>query len=637
MVKNPDGTILYSNMTLTNGTSNYSMSGTALLANTSSLPTGAVTATVSSMSYATITVEYTINGTTQINENFTLIPPGAYIKVLNENSLSPIKWWKLWMTNSSASGSGYTTQLTVGKGYPGIAYTDLLDDNLDTAIVNSNSNFTYNFGYTLATFQIVYGITGANTSSNNISVKAWNNVAGRFVNIWNSTGLGNTNKTTSTFTIDNRPGNNSIYGDLFSTCSGYYCPLFSLEMQSDGSSQISVYEVQLISPYTYDENGFAFINYTTFQVVTGTSRFVFESPLISNPNNNYGLRTYFITPGITSYSTLTAYLNSLCYIQQFSVIENNPLISGNPTPIPNALISIYRQYESELKVVDQQKSDYTGIARLCVEAGFPYTLTASATGYYPQSVSDEVFSNAGLYYLKLSKIPFMLNYTNPFDLILMLNPYSIVINNVSTDFTCTALVPYENAVRSFFIVNATFNYTTYPYVLNMSEYPPIYSNMSLPFGLSNATSVVYYNLSSDSKSGNIFTITINKTGIYDLYCGITYIPVNDTSAYPITSPLTSVIMFRVYFEEKSPIAPAGAYLLRYISPAAVYIVGLIIDMIISGWFVVRFGVRSGFIFILIWGLILQIFGGWGMNIQTGVFAAGILFWVTLIFFPYRRD
>jgi hypothetical protein len=634
-ITDPSSNPLSGTATFFNSTYNFNVSfnGTIYL-NTSDLPSGTMNITFRSPNRRTEYLQYLVNNTTQIDAAVQLLNSGILIRVYGEDTLSPYNWWKVFMTNTTVNGTGaYTTQLSVGKGYPGTPFMALLDDDMNTAISNSNANFTYNFGYTNAVFAFTYAITNSASAYNNITLRAWNNTAGAWVTMMSLSKLGNATKTTENFTIDNSEGN-AVFGDLTSLCNGYYCPLWQLTMEPAGSANISAYDFKLISPYTYDRNGFAVVNYTNFILVTGSSRFRFESPVFAP-----GLyRTYFVSPSVEEASTLDAYLNPNCHVQPFQVYVwlQNP--SQTPIAIPNATLSIYKQIGSNTVLIDQQKSDAVGAASLCVESGFPYSFSATAPGYSPEIIYDEVFpTNVQLIYVYLKMTSSNQNLTNPYYVYTNITPSGGDIS-IPKNYTCAALAPYGNAQYSYFIVNRTPIFTGYPSV-NISDYPPTYSNASLPFGLSgynNTTEANYYTGISYSPSGAIFSTQLNLTGKYTMYCGVVYNPYNETIVYTYSGLYNQEVTQTVWYTGTS-LAPSGASLKNYISPVALYIVALIIDMMITGFFVVRFGVRSGFIFILIWGLLVTILSGWGQVLPTGVFALGVLFWLTLMVFPYRRD
>jgi hypothetical protein len=118
-------------------------------------------------------------------------------------------------------------------------------------------------------------------------------------------------------------------------------------------------------------------------------------------------------------------------------------------------------------------------------------------------------------------------------------------------------------------------------------------------------------------------------------CGIIYTPVNDTSIINETSRVNTFVRRGVWVFAGG-IADAGKDLIGVIGENALMIVALVLNMMITGFFVKQFGIRSGFVFLLIWGVMLTIFGSWGFNMFTGIFVAGILLWIGMIMFPYRR-
>jgi len=709
IVTNGGGVVLTDgNVSFSNGTYSFNLSTTngTFSTNTSLLPKGNVSATFKDfVTYADKTVYYNVTNETQISTTIVLSFSGVTIRVFGEDSLSPINWYKVTMTNGTASTGAYTTQLTVGKGNPGGYLINFLDDDINTYESNLNALFTYEFGFTNATFALTYNISDAVGNSTNLTLKIYNNTVGAWDTVFNLTNSGNSGGiTTRYFTIDNSPSIYANYGDIFTSCLGTYCPLFMMNMTPAGSAVIKVYEMRLTEPYTYDTNGFAQINFTKFPITSGTSRFMFQSPVYASSLNNYGLRTYFINPSAMATINLDAYLSNLCYIQQFQTVQSS-LATTNPIPVPDVLLTLMKVFGTELKIVDQQKSDYSGIARLCVEAGYPYTMTFVKSGYQTQTAYDEVFSNAGPYYVNMFTVNASDYFSNPYSTNISITPADNYIHNSTTIYTCAVLAPYNpwgpsgNVLLSSFLrIYHSYEFAAYPPNISSALYPPssgfcngtapfctnYYTNTTCaavvgcnwvnwivtgacngpptclshlkestclnetgcdwtrfgPFGISTLhNSTLVSNQTSTNPLGAIFTYGLNESGTYNITCGGYFRVVNDTSIFNATGSIIEISKQRVIWVEPTGggIAGAGKDLIGNISESALYFVVLILDMIITSFFVRHFGMKSAFIFLVVWAMAMVILGGWGFNAQTGVFSVGFLLWIALMFYPYRRE
>ncbi len=657
-----NGTALFNN-----GTYNYTLSTTngIFFENTSEMPQGNLSITFAFSNMVPYIANYTVDNSTQINDTISMTFGGISVRVFGEDSLSAIPWWKLQMTNStiSAAGAGgYTTQITAGKGLgPGLPLLDFLDDSSATYVENSDYNYTYEFGYTRATFVVMYSITGAAGSNNNITIRAWNNTAGKWNSMFNLTS-GNAATTSSYFYIDNT-GPGAAYGDLFSTCLGsYYCPLFELKMQPDASAKIRVYDVRLVSPYTYDINGFVTANFSSLVLVTGESRFVFTSIMLPS-TNNYGLRTYFLNPTSTGVLSLDAYLNNLCYVQAFQVISSSNLASGQPISIADAKLTLYRNFGGTKIIVDQQKSDYSGIARLCVEAGFPYDMITTATGYQSNNAYDEVFSNTGLYYIRMASSASS-DYINMYNAGGSFYPPAgtYIYHNSSHWINCSWEWPVNaTPLYAWFTVNRTIITDEYPpYIFNNYNitnasnltYPPVWNNQSMPWRLNmSGYQYLYYNATQNYVPGMAsfnFSLDVTDLGQYDIECG-EYYNISDNNYWSgdcfgkfqpffnCTSTVSKVREWSFVFAgtNETGVKAAGGNLKTYIEGNGIWIAAFFLDMLITAFVVRQFGTRSSFIWLLIWAVMLTVLGGWGFTAYTGVFALGAVLWLALLFGPFR--
>lgn len=617
------------------------MSNYSYFINTSQLPRGNTQMDVVFSNYISQVSNYTITNSTQFNMSISMINSALTLRVFGEDSLAAIPWYRVEMTNGTANaslaGSGvFTTMLSVGRGVPGSPQLSFLDDNVNT-YTQSSANFSYQFGYTMANFTILYDVTNSSGSNNNISIDVWNVTEGAWVNVYTHTG-GNANKTYETFTIDNRAGA-AVFGDLYQIClTYYYCPLFQLSIQNEAGASVKVYDIKLVYPYTYDAQGFAQVNYTNFALVQGTSRFVFKTTI--NPftsTNNYGLRTYFINPSQYVSTVLDAYLSPICNNQPFQVQDSSVYLSGSPLTIGGALVSVYRTFGSQSYVIDQQLSGATGDLSLCVEAGYPYVLTATAPGYIPGTWYEQVFSSATqTIYIQLAKTTLLSSIVNPYHTVLNITPSITNIYN-STNYTCFAQAPYRNAIYAYFQVAYQEMNTTYPNV-NYTDYPPAFNWSTKPFGFNDSSYTVIYNSTVYSPDGGIFQINLNSTGRYSMECGLYVVPENETSYLNWTQPVHLFTDKGVWFlgDTGGGIVNVGKDLAQFVSGNTIWFVALLIDMMVSGFFVTKFGSRSAFIFLIIWGVMLTILGGWGLTVYTGIFIVACLGWLAMIFFPYRN-
>lgn len=637
-----------------NGSYNFSQNTTNgyFEVNTSQLPHGNMSVIFTFPGYIATEYNYSVDNTTQINSTLLLVNSGLLVRVFGENSGAPINWYKLRMINSTSNGTGsFETQLSVGRGTsPGNPIPGFLDGSLATFENNPSLNYTYQFGYTVANFSITYDIDNVGGAVNNITIMAWDNVHNVWVHMWNLTESGNTALVTAYFSVNNSV-DSGFYGDLFGTgstsfCLGQYCPRFELVTEPDATADIKIHEIELVYPYVYDEDGFAEINYTNFQLVTGISRFIFSSPVVSGSVNNYAQRQYFINPTSVEQTQLDAYLNQLCYIQDFQVLQQISDVSSALIGIGDATLTLYRQFGADTNVVDQQRTDATGIATLCVEAGYPYTISIVHPEYDPIIIYDKIWSNVGIEYIYMSRIAAADSYVNPYRVYVNVSPEIWEWHNPGPiNYTCTNLAPTSNAIESYLLIRFFDDTTGYPRQINLSTYPPSWiNNTALPFNLTNLndTGSLIANFSSSSITGSIFTVQLNDTGTYEITCGMRYVSDGSWCWIPATG---FTLCNRQYNDSivrhvtiyPHGIADVGATLQGNISELGLYIVMLLLNMIVAGFFVTKFGARSGFIFLISWALTLTILGGWGFNPQTGLLATAGLLWMALMLYPFRRS
>ncbi len=649
-VRNNKGQHLPAKITFINSTYNYTVQGTSpLYVNTSQLPYGFVTAHVESPNYIPQTLYFNFNESTLIEYNITLINSGVYIKVLHEQSRAPINWYKLAITNSSdrnevnfdtmTSGS-YTNYLTVGKGYPSTPFQEFLDDDLNTYKDNPNANFTYNFGFTNATFEVWYESNGGGT----IQIRAWNNVLGKWDDI-KTISTGTTSRTMQTFNINNKPIPESnittgYYGDLYQNCEGYYCPLF--EVKTTGN--IRLYEIRLVYPYSYNKDGYLSMNYTDFGMATGRSRITASSPLFSSANF-YGERTYYVNPTTEVITNLNIYLYPNCLIQQFYALETIPF-SETPKAIKGALFTIYKEFEGTIYPVDQEISSELGSAYLCVDPTSSYIFTVVHEDYKPFYSYSISFSNPNQPINVFMEVLPKESMSFPYMYFETQCKWSDNANTYDENQTyqmfgkkCPDRLP-DNAT-SFMYTCFVNTYNTkvkinygglYVYRKAFSNYGsnftlPLWNESSLPYNMNETERFeMIYNVTSSSMP-LLFNYLTSDEGDYIFICYVNY----DWQTFRNFTNYYTKYETRILFDKREILAPSGKGLLSGIDKNALWLIGLLFTMMVTGFFGYRFGVNSLLIFFLMWGLILTIFGGWGLNFPTGVLILAILIWLALTF------
>ena len=659
-VKNKNEQHLTGRIVFSNSTYNYTVQGTSpFYVSTIDLPHGSVVASYEFQNYVPYQKYFVFNSSTLIEDVTYLVNSGINIKVLDEQSRAPINWYKLAITNSSdrnevnfdsmTSGS-YTNYLTVGKGYPSTSFRNFLDDDINTFSLNPVENFTYNFGYTNATFEIVYDSSTGGT----IIIKIWNNVFGKWDVAFNKT-VSTTSKTRDFFNVNNKPIpelniTTGYYGDLFQNCLGYYCPLFEISV-INGNAKI--YEIRMIQPYSYDINGFLSINFTDFGMSTGRSRITINSPLFS-ASNNYGERTYYVDPTTSLITSLNAYLYPACTIQQFNVWEQQG-VSDVPKEIKGAMVSIYKEFEGKIYAVDQELTSDLGTAFLCVDPSNSYIFTVVHPDYEPFTSYSISFSNPSqpvnvyLPFLSFSKKIFP-KYLLSSRCLWSDNLNSYDENQTFSQFKkhCPDVLP-ENATSFTYYCYAQLTQGNAKYAsikplyfgLNVwrkqlsSGFPP--SNISLP--LWNESSLPYdFNYTSDYvliynatsiDNPSMFSYQSSDEGEYLFRCYLVY-DVNITTGFD-SKYMTSVAYSdsKIVFRKGLTIAPAGKGLISLMMSGTFWFIALLFSMMVTGFFGYRFGVNSMLIFFLMWGLFLTIFGGWGLNFPTGILILAILIWIAL--------
>lgn len=649
-IRNNKGQHLPAKITFSNSTYNYTVQGTSpLYVNTSQLPYGFVTAYVESPNYIPQTLYFNFNKSTLLEYNITMINSGVYIKVLHEQSRAPINWYKLAITNSSdrnevnfntmTSGS-YTTYLTVGKGYPSTPFQEFLDDDLNTYKDNPNANFTYNFGFTNATFEVWYESNGGGT----IQIRAWNNVLGKWDDI-KTISTGTVSKTMQTFNINNKPIpelniTTGYYGDLYQNCEGYYCPLF--EVKTTGN--IRLYEIRLVYPYSYNKDGYLSMNYTDFGMATGRSRITASSPLFSG-TNFYGERTYYVNPTTEVATNLNIYLYPNCLVQQFYALETIPF-SETPKAIKGALFTIYKEFEGTIYPVDQEISSELGSAYLCVDPTSSYIFTVTHEDYKPFYSYSISFSNPNQPINVFMEVLPKESMSFPYMYFETQCKWSDNVNTYDENQTyqmfgkkCPDRLP-DNAT-SFMYTCFVNTYNTkvkinygglYVYRKAFPNYGsnftlPIWNESSLPYNMNETEKFeMIYNVTSNSIP-LLFNYLALDEGDYIFICYVNY----DWLIFRNFTNYYTKYETRILFDKKEILAPSGKSLISGIDKNALWLIGLLFTMMVTGFFSFRFGVNSLLIFFLTWGLVLTIFGGWGLNFPTGVLILAILIWLALTF------
>ena len=666
-ITGPDGVQLTSGSALLyNATYNFTVSTIdgEIRVNNSDLPYGNFTIEMSFPGYSHPgTSYYNSTNQSQYNDTISIGYATLQIRVFDENSRAPINWYKLLMKNSTTEPTGsIETVLTVGKGITyGFAQLDFLDGNDYTLVSNDVIYYTYEQGFTNASFSIIYEITDAGAVTNNITVEVWNNGAGKYVNVFNLSGSGNVGKTTANFTVNNSGG---LYEDINSYCNVTYeyhfCPSFRLTMKDDGTASVNVYEIELQSPYVYDQDGFAEVNYTNFQLITDDSRFIFSSkayaPTIAN---NFAQRTYLISPTTSEDTVLDAYLNKDCVIQEFVIYDRVVSASGTQNPLENVIVTVYRQYDTGTVVIAQERSDTTGIVDICVQIGHPYIVSFVKDGYNILINYDKIWTGSSFENVFLIS-SLGINFTNPYNPFVNITPFTTVVENQDINYTCAAMIAEPddpninlNNIFAHFTIWYLNDTSEYPGMLNLSTYPPVYRNNSLPFGLNGTEHTEYqllYNISTTIMPGGLWVYELNMTGKYILECGITYNYTQESMYFfPGAGGYDSYTIDRYFTVHEfnkdvrllvtvynHNLAPAASELFGMINQNALYILALFITMITTSFFITKFGMRSGFLFLLLWAMILTIFEGWGFNSQTGLLGVGTLLWVGLMLYPFRR-
>ncbi len=624
------------NVKIQNSTDTFEITANSpIYLNNTLLPKGNVTVTLEAPNYMPLTFNEYITDSYHVYKNITLINAQLKIKVLNEQSLSPLPWYKLYITNATGTGQGsYTNILTVGKGYPSTPFSNLIDGDENTYIT-SPVNITYNFGYTNATFKLVYD----STSAGSVTIRIWNTRVGVFDTVKTLSVGGAVGKTTDFFQVDNSPKipgfTGGDYQDLFYNCNGYYCPLFEI-VPSGG---MRLYEMKLVAPYTYDENGFVSANYSDFGMSTGISSLIFRSPLTGSASNLWGQRQYFISPQSYQETELYAFLNPFCYSQGFRVLEYNP---QNPTqPIPGAMLSIYKEFQGNTYVIDQYQSDSQGNARLCVESGYPYTFVAQKSGYETLVSYDNTFAFTETINVYLTKqmIKYFDYYIPARNITCGYNGQesecfgNIIAPNVTVK--CSILSQYGNILNTTLLVIKDSRNWDYPPIVNNS-YPPSYDNQTLPFNLNSTNYQVLFNTTSNNPYGSTLQYTIPDSGYYTYYC-TGYFYIINASNPALEGQIKSIGSMPGSFSLNANVmAPSGVLLSNYITPGGIYLFMLLVNLGITGFFVSRFGVSSSVIFLLVWGLTLTVLGGWGFNFQTGLFVLGVLLALAVALSFWRR-
>jgi len=531
------------------------------------------------------------------------------VRVLREDNQQPISTYRLVITNGTLS-----RYLTVGK--TSASYLDD-DDETHTGYMSFNNdnlpdgiNFTFAFGNTYANFSLTY--RAISNEDWNYEIKILNPTGNNsWVDIASIFGESDGDLNTTTFVVNNTFG---VYGDY---------PTFNIMNSTSnypgGNIQIDLYEMRMLTPYNYTANGYMTLTDTNFTIPIGTTRFIISSSL-------YPSRTYFKSVSEMNYDVqLTAYLNELCFYKSFMVIEGQTLITQQ---IPDALVTIYKTFGSTTEIIAQEESNEVGTLSICVEPAYPYSLTASATGFQTISSSDQTFFNDGvLIYIALAEALIPTNYTSPiYGVILNITPSGNYFSNDTVILSCIAYASESNLEYMW------FNITRFDYY-NMT-YPPLnatgHINLTAwpPFNYTARNITIYQEFSEQlvTATGGTISHTLQDDGYYNVTCGIRF-----TSNYTLYEWEKGKEIWK-YGAVESGIPFIGDItgIAEMFAPQTFMLVALFICMMTSGFFYRYFGVKSGFIFLVTMGFILTILGGWGINVPTGAYALGTLLWLTLM-------
>jgi hypothetical protein len=447
--------------------------------------------------------------------------------------------------------------------------------------LSDSKNFSYSPGITLANYSITYAGEGYGTHT--IIVKAYNIMTNSWDILFNKNVVG-TN--TEYFTLNNT---DSRYGinPLFNIYIEEHCNSCSGETHS-----VKVYEITLVSPYSYNKLGevtFDFLNLN----IEGDTRFdvcVPNNPdLVCSIQSLYPKRTFFALINNATNTEIEAFLSQTCFLSNFLVFEIT-----TSKAIGNALFSIYRSYENVQKIIAQEKSNDMGEAQICVEPNFLYSkMTVGAEGY-----NTAIFSPIEFFITSDSSKVFLSRATvnqtlNPLAGIkVLLSP----TNNYISNDTMNPLVIRCHVDSNTNSINFMFLNVTMPNGTKFSQY--IYN----PTGgeiIFNSTDLGYYYPTCGYQ--------LNNNGEL---LNIRY----DTA---------------IYYFAKSGLANAGENLKNNYSFQTLMIIAIMISTFVTAWFIRYFGVASGFLFLLMLGFILTIFGSWGFNVQTSVY---IFLWLIYIIF-----
>lgn len=583
------GSVINGTMNISNTTHSYNFNlEPTVQVYTDELPMGDVTAIFSAPNFMSLTKQYTIDLDFEINTTITLINSGIVIKVWNEDSRESITMYQVLLTNQSV-----TKKLTVGKTSTFL----FLDDSHSTGISgNNNINYTYAFGYNNGNFSLFHNIG----SSSSMNVSIYDPITETFSVVYSratSTG-GNL---TSYFNVSNEINR---YGDY---------PLFRL--QTEGT--VSVYDISLNYPYTYNSLGHMTVNYTNFGITSGDTRFMVSSDI-------YPQRTYFASPTTYAQTELNVYLTNLCFYKSFSVLQSGTMQTEQ---ISGALVTIYRQYDYSTEIIAQEMSNAVGTLSMCVQPAYPYSITASATDYNTVTANSQTFFNDGqLVSIYLSQSRFNLTYKSPFSGILhQLTPNGIYFSNgTSVQFACQGYSANNSLISMKFNVNYTDIYSSDLDRLRTSDYPPSYN-----FTLSNITRINVLNTNLTSSTGGFLNYTAIDIGRYDMGCTIEF----TTDEFGIVQ---YTILRTIFFYGDNSIHSIinigkDTNISELFTKETFQLISLFITMIVSGFFVKYFGVKSGFIFLVILGFQLVLFTSWGMPITTfGIYITAILIWLAIV-------
>jgi hypothetical protein len=576
----------------------YSSTNKTLLVSLRELPLGSVTETFLAFGHNIITHSHNYNLSMELNETITFSRTRFILKVFDENNVNRITKYRLTLIGNN---SQVVKSLYVNKS----SELAFLDDNTNTydgisTNVGTRSqswNYSYSNGLTLGNYSITYTISRNSgvTSTHNFTVEALNIFNNSFDRLF---------ETTKRFTDSSNPPWTLTFTDYFTVnnTDGRYGinPLFRLTTVVTCNSGCSstqyanslVNEITLVSPYSYNKLGEAMFDFLTLNI-EGDTRFDICVPnnpdLLCSIQSLYPKRTFFALINNATNTEIEAFLSQVCFLKNFLVFE-----ATTSRAIGNALLSIYRNYENIQKIIAQEKSNDLGEAQICVQPNFLYSkMTVGAEGY-----NTAVFS--------------------PIEFYITPDSSKVFLSRATTNQTLNPLVGIKVLLSptNNYISNDTMN----PLVIrchvdsNINSINFMFLNVTMPNGTK--FSQYIYN-----PTGGEVIFNSTDLGYYYITCGYQL----NNNGELLNVRYDTVI----YYFMKSGLEKAGENLKNSYNYQTLMIIAIMISTFVTAWFIRYFGVASGFLFLLMLGFILTIFGSWGFNVQTGVY---IFLWLIYIIF-----